>query len=663
MFTGVSDRVYREAVVQPDSTTRDRLASLSRWLLALTVCALAWTVMLVLTDGFRVYLGSLRISSRKPLTPLLVALAGLIAATVISRLIGAPPPWVELLAAVRRWLARLRVLARTLWAHARTVWIGARSLWIRARVHVPAAMPIAFVIAAAVLDLHQLFGAAPLWVDEEMIALNLRDRSFSELGGRLWLEQSAPYGWLVVQRAVLLTLGPSEVALRLLPTLFGIATYVTALLIARRWLTWPAALIFPLLCIFGPALSHYRVEVKHYTGDAFWALLLPALAVWAIEGVTADDRRRRMATWWMVAAAGSWLANGALLVAPACALLMLAVTLRRDGAPAAARSAAWGFIWLASFVPHYLIALRHTARLRAYWASEFPPRAADGLEILRWFGGRLDRLGSDVGGSDAGAMVWLLAACGFLWSARSALGLAFGGVAVSGLVFAALRLVPLYDRFALWMVPALYGGIALVVERAVRSARAAARDRNWVRGGWTVALGGAAILCSAGIVQRGAGRFHMDRPTSKHGVDDRTAVSWLIGHRQPGDALISTRLGLPAIWWYGRVSIAGVPEIRSVYQVEYRRQGTGCGLAAVLKDHRRVLVYVGFPDMPKGFDELLFAELDQIGAISAYREDAELSRAAVVDLDAAGPDAPAFVDREPRPAIDGCLRIRPAVRR
>ena len=82
----------------------------------------------------------------------------------------------------------------------------------------------------------------------------------------------------------------------------------------------------------------------------------------------------------------------------------------------------------------------------------------------------------------------------------------------------------------------------------------------------------------------------------------------------------------------------------------------------MLKDYRRVLVYVGFPDMPKGFDELLFAELDRIGAISAYREDAELSRAAVVDLGASGPDAPAFVEREARPTIGGCVGIRSAVR-
>jgi hypothetical protein len=100
-----------------------------------------------------------------------------------------------------------------------------------------------------------------------------------------------------------------------------------------------------------------------------------------------------------------------------------------------------------------------------------------------------------------------------------------------------------------------------------------------------------------------------------------------------------------------------------MYTVEHRRQGAGCGLADALKDHRRVLVYIGFPDMPKGFDELLFAELDRMGAISAYREDALLSRAAVVDIGAPGPNARAFVDREPRPVIDGCVVIRAAVRR
>src|SRR5262245_62940248 len=98
--TAVSNRVYRAAVVQRDSTTRDQRPSLRRWLLALAVCALAWSVMLVLTGGFVVHVGSLVVSSRNPRTPLLVALVRLIASTVLSRVIGASFPWVALLALV-----------------------------------------------------------------------------------------------------------------------------------------------------------------------------------------------------------------------------------------------------------------------------------------------------------------------------------------------------------------------------------------------------------------------------------------------------------------------------------------------------------------------------------------------------------------------------------
>ena len=649
-----------------DPATRARLVALRRRLLGLTLCALAWSAILLLDGGFVVSVGSFRVSSRNPRTPLLLALVGLIAAALVSRRLGVPLlPWAVLLARLRRLVALLHRAAWQLSIRARQLWTRVQQLWIEAGATAPQAILVAVVIAAAVLDFHQLFGAAPLWLDEQMIALNFRDRSFSELGGRLWLEQSAPYGWLVVQRAVLLTLGPGEVALRLVPTLFGILTYLVAFWIARRWLTWPAGLVFVLLCIFGRALGHYRVELKHYSGDAFWALLLPALAVWATDDAAADVRRRRMMIWWMAAAGGLWLANGALLVVPACALLLFATTLRRDGVRVASRHVAWGLVWVTSFALHYAISLRHTAHLRAYWAAEFPPRGAGWLETLRWFGGRLDGIGTDIGGTDAGLILWLLAALGWLWSARPALGLAFAGVAVSGFVYALLRLVPVYSRFSLWLVPALYAGIVLVIDRAVRSAGAAAHERTRVRWALAVAVAGSVMVFCFDILQRGAGRLHMERPTSNHGVDDRTAVSWLISHRQPGDALIATRLGLPALWWYGGISIGGdgSQATHAIYTVEHRRSGPGCGLTEALKDQRRVLVYVGFPDMPKGFDELLFAELDRMGAISAYREEAALSRAAVVDLGHAGPDAAAFVDREPRPGIGGCVAIRPAVRR
>src|SRR5262245_49860187 len=84
--------------------------------------------------------------------------------------------------------------------------------------------PTVIGVAGAALQIYQWAGARPLWLDEEMIAVNLRDRTFAELTGTLWLAQSAPLGWLFVQRAVLITLGMRELALRLVPVLFGVAT-------------------------------------------------------------------------------------------------------------------------------------------------------------------------------------------------------------------------------------------------------------------------------------------------------------------------------------------------------------------------------------------------------------------------------------------------------
>ena len=107
------------------------------------------------------------------------------------------------------------------------------------------------------------------------------------------LGQSAPLGWLALQRAVILTFGTGELALRLVPVAFGMATVVAAVAVGRRWLSPVTAAGFVLVCAFGLWLEHYRFEVKHYTVDAFCGLMLPALAVWTTEAPDAAARTRR----------------------------------------------------------------------------------------------------------------------------------------------------------------------------------------------------------------------------------------------------------------------------------------------------------------------------------------------------------------------------------
>src|SRR5262245_41098739 len=119
-----------------------------------------------------------------------------------------------------------------------------------------------------------------------MLLLNVRDRGFAQLAGALWLDQSAPLGWLALERLALLTLGTDERAVRLLTVVFGIGTLFTGVWIGRRWMSPAGATVLVLLCALGEWIVFFTLELKHYSSDTFWALFLPALAVWALEDST-----------------------------------------------------------------------------------------------------------------------------------------------------------------------------------------------------------------------------------------------------------------------------------------------------------------------------------------------------------------------------------------
>ena len=218
----------------------------------------------------------------------------------------------------------------------------------------------AIALAGAAVLIYWWHAARPLWVDEEMLALNVRDRAFTDLPAALWLDQAAPLGWLALERTALLTLGPTERAMRLLPVLFGLSTLLTCLWIGRRWMTPVGSAILVLLCAVGQWVVFFALEMKHYSADTSLSLLIPALAAWSLEDEAgAAAVPRRAARWWTVAGVTLWFSHGALFVTPLCAVMMLTVCWWRLGWRVALRAAVPGLVWLASFGFHYFFELRH----------------------------------------------------------------------------------------------------------------------------------------------------------------------------------------------------------------------------------------------------------------------------------------------------------------
>src|SRR5258708_7309133 len=165
---------------------------------------------------------------------------------------------------------------------------------------------VAFVVLLGSCVLRFVFWARArsLWLDEEMLAGNLRSRDFGGLTGALSDGQAAPLGWLWLERAMVGIFGYGEQALRLVPMLFGVGGVILAYAFGRRRLNGAGTLALVTLVSFNAANLNYGDQVKHYSADMFWALLLIAAAFWLLDDLGSP---RRWVTWWSLAAVGSWL--------------------------------------------------------------------------------------------------------------------------------------------------------------------------------------------------------------------------------------------------------------------------------------------------------------------------------------------------------------------
>jgi hypothetical protein len=404
--------------------------------------------------------------------------------------------------------------------------------------------------------------------------------------------------------------------------------------------------------------------VKHYSADAFWGLLLPALTVWAMEAADERAHQRRVAAWWAAALVGHWLAHGALLAMPACGLILLTAEWNRGGRRSVLRFAAMGAAWVFSFGVHFLLSLVHSATsdyLRGYWSLGFPPEGTSAIGTLRWAASRFEPLALNPAGTEWWILLWLTALGGFVFAGRT-LGVVLAAVPLTAFVLGALRVVPLHDRLALWIVPSLYLGVALFAEAGIRLARNTSIRPRSLR--LAMVLLGASLLIPVctDITARGWHAYRTGRwPDSNHGLDDRAAVRWLMEQRMPGDAVMTTNLGVPAIWWYGGIPVSGqaagstLPDGTPIFELalEPRRECQPDHLRALLEGRRRALVYLGFPDQPA---DVLFARIAELGVVSMERRFALLGHAAVVDVSAsAGAREAAGPPQSDTAPSDGCV--------
>ena len=175
---------------------------------------------------------------------------------------------------------------------------------LRARnVHRATVLLVIAVMAGAVCRVAQYAADRSFWVDEAALLLNVRSHSFQQLFGKLDFDQASPPLFMAAERGLLLTLGPSEYSLRLLPLVCGIGALVVFAMIARRVLESPWDVVAVALFAFSDRFIWHGTEVKQYGVDLFVATVLTWLAMGPREGMSATWR---LVVTGCVAAAAVW---------------------------------------------------------------------------------------------------------------------------------------------------------------------------------------------------------------------------------------------------------------------------------------------------------------------------------------------------------------------
>jgi hypothetical protein len=235
-----------------------------------------------------------------------------------------------------------------------------------------------FVGLGVMIRLVRYLSDYPIWHDEAFLAASLWDRDYAALLRPLEYGQVAPWLFLAIERAVVASLGYSEMTLRLFPTICSVTSLVLFGLVSGRLVRAPARV----LAVAVLATSFYPIrhgaEIKPYASDLLAALLLLAPA---LQWVRSPDRIR---SWFVLTVATPLLlalSYPAVFVAGGISMALAPSVLRMRCRRLRLAFAAYNLVLVASFAAIYLACTNSQAvemgsfyRL-GYWAESFPPLA------------------------------------------------------------------------------------------------------------------------------------------------------------------------------------------------------------------------------------------------------------------------------------------------
>ena len=304
-----------------------------------------------------------------------------------------------------------------------------------------------------IVRLIQYISNRSLWADEAVLALNIVNRSYTELTQPLDYDQVAPIGFLWIEKFLVNLLGDHEYALRLFPLIVGILSLFLCAMIARRYLDNLGRVIAILLFSTLSPIVYYSTEVKQYSTDIFITLLLCYLLA---PNKKNKLTRSRIITNSILVAISLWLSHPAIFIFAAMILVNIVdYFISKDFKQLKQKSIIYasGLLSFSLFYFGFLNQANDNQNLLASWGDAFPNHPFNIIWYLDAFGKYFYKpLGFEVGLDVIGIILFLLGCFSYfhknkiiLYTLLFPLLTTFAG--------AGLKLYPFRSRVVLFLAP------------------------------------------------------------------------------------------------------------------------------------------------------------------------------------------------------------------
>lgn len=167
------------------------------------------------------------------------------------------------------------------------------------------------IFSAVILSLVQLIFNRSLWLDEASLALNIVNRSYSDLLKPLSYDQAAPIGFLYIEKFFANLLSNTDFSLRIFPYITYLLSIPLTIKLAFRI---SDSKMLSLLAGAMLSLNHqiitYSSEAKQYSTDILVVLLLINAAL----ALSDNFNLRRLIVYTFISVVAIWMSNIAVLM-------------------------------------------------------------------------------------------------------------------------------------------------------------------------------------------------------------------------------------------------------------------------------------------------------------------------------------------------------------